>query len=63
MRDCLNDGIDVRSYICWSLLDNFEWTRGYRERFGLVHVDYETLVRTPKPSAAHLGAVARSGLI
>ena len=63
VRQCLDDGIDVRSFICWSLLDNFEWTKGYQERFGLVHVDYETFARAPKPSARHLGAIARSGLI
>ena len=63
VRKCLDDGIAVHSYICWSLLDNFEWTRGYGERFGLVHVDYETFARTPKPSAYHLGAIARSGLL
>lgn len=63
VRACLADGIPVHSYICWSLLDNFEWTRGYGERFGLVHVDYDTFVRTPKPSAHHLGSIARSGLI
>lgn len=63
VRACMADGIPVHSYICWSLLDNFEWTRGYRERFGLVHVDYETFARTPKPSAHHLGAIARSGLL
>lgn len=60
---CLAEGIPVHSYLCWSLLDNFEWTRGYKERFGLVHVDYETFARTPKPSALHLGRIARSGLI
>ena len=60
---CLDEGIDVHSYICWSLLDNFEWTRGYGERFGLVHVDYDTFERTPKPSAHHLGTIARSGMI
>jgi beta-glucosidase len=63
VRKCMDDGIDVHSYVCWSLLDNFEWTRGYGERFGLVHVDYETFARTPKPSAHHLGAIARSGMI
>lgn len=63
VRKCLDQGIAVHSYICWSLLDNFEWTRGYHERFGLVHVDYETFARTPKPSARHLGAIARSGRI
>lgn len=61
VRRCLDEGIDVKSFLYWSLLDNFEWTRGYGERFGLVHVDYDTFKRTPKPSARHLGAIAKSG--
>jgi len=61
VRECLAEGIDVRSYIHWSLLDNFEWTSGYDQHFGLVEVDFETFKRTPKPSAFHLGAIARSG--
>lgn len=45
-------GVDVRGYFHWSFMDNFEWAEGFRERFGLVHVDYETLKRTPKQSFA-----------
>jgi beta-glucosidase len=60
---CLDDGIDVKSYLYWSLLDNFEWTRGYHEHFGLVAVDMNSFARTPKPSAHHLGRIAREGLI
>ena len=47
---CLDDGIDVRGYFYWSLLDNFEWAFGYRPQFGLVAVDRETQVRTPSPA-------------
>jgi beta-glucosidase len=57
---CLDDGIEVRSYLYWSLLDNFEWSLGYAPTFGLVGVDRERFTRTPKPSAAWLGAVARA---
>ena len=59
VRNCLQDGIDVRGYIHWSLLDNFEWMLGYRPKFGLVAVNRETLERTPKPSARFLGEIAR----
>jgi len=56
------DGIDVRGYLHWSLLDNFEWGH-WEPTFGLIAVDRETFVRTPKPSLAWLGAVAqRNGL-
>jgi beta-glucosidase len=63
VRTCLDEGIDVRSYIYWSLLDNFEWTSGYSQRFGLVDVDRSNFKRTPKPSALHLGQLARRNII
>jgi len=47
----LNKGVNLGGYFAWSLMDNFEWEYGFSKRFGLVHVDYETLVRTPKLSA------------
>ena len=49
--DAIEQGADVRGYMCWSLLDNYEWALGYSKRFGIVHVDYETQERTPKDSA------------
>jgi beta-glucosidase len=63
LRSCIDDGIPVHSYLYWSLLDNFEWTSGYSKHFGLVAVDLQTFKRTPKPSALHLGAIARANAI
>jgi len=60
---CIRDGIDVRGYYYWSLLDNFEWNSGYRPTFGLVAVDRETQARTIKPSAQWLGNIARANAI
>jgi beta-glucosidase len=60
LRACLTDGIDVRGYIHWSFLDNFEWIYGYRPKFGLVAVNRETQERIVKPSAHHLGNIART---
>ncbi|GAA4087421.1 GH1 family beta-glucosidase [Actinomadura miaoliensis] len=52
VRTAIDEGVDVRGYFVWSLLDNFEWAEGYHPRFGLVHVDYATQRRTPKKSYA-----------
>jgi beta-glucosidase len=51
LAEAIAQGVDVRGYFLWSLLDNFEWNSGYGKRFGIVHVDYETQRRTLKDSA------------
>ncbi len=57
----LDAGVPVLGYIHWSLLDNFEWAKGYSQRFGLIGVDRATLARTVRPSGRHLGEIARTG--
>ena len=59
-RRTIDDGIDLRGYFVWSLLDNFEWAWGFSKRFGLVYVDYETQVRTLKDSARWFSQVTRN---
>ncbi len=54
LEEARGNGVDVRGYFVWSLLDNFEWSEGFSKRFGLVHVDFDTLDRTPKASFAWL---------
>jgi beta-glucosidase len=51
VSNAIDRGVDVRGFFAWSAFDNFEWHSGYGMRFGIVHVDYETLVRTPRASA------------
>ena len=61
VRQVMDDGLPVRGYIHWSLLDNFEWTLGFRPTFGLIGVDRTTQERAPRPSLRFLGDVARTG--
>ena len=56
VENCVNDGIPVKGYCHWSLMDNFEWQKGYSMTFGLIAVDRTTLSRSAKPSLAFLGA-------
>jgi beta-glucosidase len=58
LAGCIADGVDVRGYLHWTFLDNFEWTAGFAKTFGLVAFDHETFARTVKPSARWLGRVA-----
>lgn len=60
LRGAIHDGVDVRGYIYWSFLDNYEWMSGYGPKFGLVSVDRTTQQRTPKPSAYHFARLIRS---
>jgi beta-glucosidase len=63
VADAVAAGVDVRGYLVWSLLDNFEWAYGYQKRFGIVYVDFPTGRRTPKASAAFYSRVARENAV
>ena len=60
IRRAIADGVDLRGYFVWSLLDNFEWGEGFSKRFGLVHVDFSTQERTVKDSAYWYRELIRS---
>jgi beta-glucosidase len=60
VHEAIRLGADIRGYLAWSLFDNLEWSYGFSKRFGLIHVDYETLQRTPKASARFYSRVIAS---
>jgi beta-glucosidase len=59
VADAVADGADVRGYFLWSFLDNFEWAWGFHKRFGIVHVDYASQVRTVKDSGLAYSSLIR----
>jgi len=63
LHKAIEAGVDVRGYLVWSLLDNFEWAQGYAKRFGIVRVDYDTQARMPKASAELLSVLTRTNIL
>jgi beta-glucosidase len=63
VHKAMQDGVDMRGYFVWSLMDNFEWGHGYTKRFGLIRVDYDTLQRTLKDSAKWYAGVIRENAV
>ena len=61
LERAIDDGIEIDGYMYWSLMDNFEWSKGYSVRFGLVHIDYITQKRTPKDSFYWYKNVIKTG--
>ena len=56
---CMAEGLPVKGYLYWSLLDNFEWQKGYAMTFGLIGVNRETMARSPKGSLDYLGSLRK----
>jgi beta-glucosidase len=64
VHDALRDGVDLRGYFVWSLLDNFEWSFGYGKRFGIIYVDYATQRRVIKDSGRwYARVIAQNGIV
>jgi len=63
IHKAIEEGIDVRGYLHWSLIDNFEWAKGFGPRFGLAEVDYKTLERKPRSSAFYYAQICKSNVL
>jgi beta-glucosidase len=62
-KKAMDEGVDLRGYIYWCSMDNFEWNSGYQRTFGLIAVDRQTFERTPKPSADYFGQICRTNAV
>ena len=60
VHKAIQEGVDIRGYFYWSLLDNFEWALGMKPRFGLIHVDHKNFTRTPKQSYYYYAEIAKN---
>jgi beta-glucosidase len=63
MHRAISEGVPIKGYFLWSLVDNYEWADGYEKRFGIVYVDFTTQKRTPKLSASFYKDVIRSNRV
>jgi len=63
VKAAIDNGVDVRGYFYWSLLDNFEWDKGFKQRFGLYSVNYDTLERNPRQFASVYGKIAKDNML
>ncbi len=63
IHKAIREGIDVRGYFYWSFMDNFEWDKGFRPRFGLINIDYDDFKRTPRKSAYLYGKIAKNKIL
>jgi beta-glucosidase len=63
VHKAIEEGVDCRGYFHWSLIDNFEWEKGFGPRFGLIEIDYQTLERKPRPSALYYAKICRQNAV
>ena len=63
IHQAIEEGVDVRGYLYWSLMDNLEWERGFEPRFGLLEIDYQTMERKARPSAYYYAEICQNNYL